>query len=60
MTNCDNFIILICKKPVDCSDMSGGNTYDLGNRKRRSGLKEFPLIAQLSTSIQVKVTEPED
>ena len=44
----------IYKKPVDCSvDM-----FDDGNRKRRS--EEFPLIAQLSTSIQITVIETYD
>ena len=57
MTNFDIFIISICEKPVNCtSDMFLGDMYDLGGRKQRSGLEEFPLIAQLSTSIQVTVT----
>ena len=55
MTNFDIFIISICEKPVNCtSNMFVGDMSELG--KRRSGLEEFPLIAQLSTSFQVTVT----
>ena len=41
-------------KPVDCSDFGFSDVYD---RKRRSEIEEFPLIAQLSTSIQITVNE---
>ena len=41
-------------KPVDCSGFDFSSVYD---RKRRSDHEEYPLVAQLSTSIQISVIE---